>query len=117
MGGIYQEHNYITSIYKTSNLNLVFSHYLMANTDEWRSLMTKPTEKENLSYSYGTSRSPSLLRSRLRRISGGHSGYRVNGKGRPPGTAFLLQIGRFAAYVQSVAIGFHIILLPEKAVI
>ena len=58
VNGRYVEHNYITSIYKTSNLDLIFSHYLVANTEEWRTLMTKPVEKENLSYAFANEQEP-----------------------------------------------------------
>ncbi|MDC7224966.1 MAG: hypothetical protein PQJ60_14555, partial [Spirochaetales bacterium] len=58
VGGRYQEHHYETYIYKTSNLNLIFNHYLIANTDEWREFMTKPSENENLSYTYADGQEP-----------------------------------------------------------
>ncbi|MBN2628459.1 MAG: hypothetical protein JXA95_17465 [Spirochaetales bacterium] len=58
-GSRYQEHHYETYIYKVSNLDVVFSHYFIANTDEWRDIMAKPTEKENLSYNYSPEKEPS----------------------------------------------------------
>jgi len=57
-GSRYQEHHYETFIYKASNLNVVFSHFFIANTEEWRDIMAKPVEKENLSYNYTAEKEP-----------------------------------------------------------
>ncbi|MGL1891565.1 MAG: hypothetical protein OCD02_08060 [Spirochaetaceae bacterium] len=54
----YVEHHYETSIYKTSNMNLIFSHFIVADVKQWRDYVTQPMQNENLSYKFNDDSEP-----------------------------------------------------------
>jgi hypothetical protein len=58
VGSAYSEYDYQLSIYNATNFDLVFSHIIIADLEEWREVIGKPGQNENLSYKYADEREP-----------------------------------------------------------
>lgn len=58
VGSSYSEFDYTVSIYRASNLDLIFTHTIVADIEQWRRVVGEPSQSDNISYSFDDESEP-----------------------------------------------------------